>query len=540
MLGISWGGFNSIQMAMRRPPALKAILAIAATEALFKEDVHYMDGLMHVDEFEVAMDLDQGRSGGPGFVLDEDTLARRMDSEPWSLDYFRHQRDGAFWREPIRRFEDIRIPCFLIGGLQDGYRDSIPRMLEHVPAPVHAWIGPWNHDYPNTSMYGPKAEWRDQAVRWFDHWLKGIDNGVERDPRLVIYEQHSHPPGNAEQDVPGEWRTETWPPAGLRPTAWYLAPNHQLANAPTATATDHLVYVPSAGTEAGFWWGELLPDQRGVDAYSLVYDSPPLTTPVSMMGFAHARLQATADAPLADWMVRLEDVSPDGQVTAITGAGLAGAQRHSMEHPEALEPGKEYTLDFDLHLTTWVWEPGHRIRVAVSNAQWPMVWPTPYTMTTALRLGGQDGSALTLPIVPLKGGAPPVFGALEPNDAAPGISTPGDYAWPGTWEVERDIAHQSSRVSWHGTSAYEFPWGSVSHSEQIVYDTDDAHPAISKAQGESETVEKLADRVLTYRGHLTVTSDATTFHYAFTRELLRDGAVVRTKTWREDIPRDLQ
>ena len=107
MLGISWGGFNSIQMAMRRPPALKAILAVAATEALFTEDVHYMDGIMHVDEFEVAMDLDQGRSGAPDFPLDEDTLAKRMDSTPWSLDYFRHQRNGAFWRAPVRRLEDI-------------------------------------------------------------------------------------------------------------------------------------------------------------------------------------------------------------------------------------------------------------------------------------------------------------------------------------------------------------------------------------------------------------------------------------------------
>jgi uncharacterized protein len=540
MLGISWGGFNSIQMAMRRPPALKAILAIAATEALFKEDVHYMDGLMHVDEFEVAMDLDQGRSGGPDFALDEDTLARRMDSTPWSLDYFRHQRDGAFWRAPISRFEDIRIPCFLIGGLQDGYRDSIPRMLEHVSAPVHAWVGPWNHDYPNESMYGPKVEWRDQAVRWFDHWLKGIDNGVEREPRLVIYEQHSRAPGNSEQDVPGEWRTESWPVAGLKPTTWYLAANHQLDTAPATPATDHLVYVPSAGTEAGFWWGELLPDQRGVDAYSLVYDSTPLDAPVSMLGFAHLKLAVTADAPLADWMARLEDVAPNGQVTAITGAGIAGAQRHSMENPQPLEPGQEVTLDFDLHLSTWVWEPGHRIRLAVSNAQWPMIWPTPYAMTTSLRLGGTDGSTLVLPLVPLKGGAPPVFGNIQPDEAPPGISTLGDYAWPGTWEVERDIAHQSSKVNWHGTSAYQFPWGTVNHSEQILYTTDDAHPALSKAQGESETIEKLKDRELIYRGHLTVTSDATLFHSKFTRELLRDGTVLRTKTWVEDIPRDLQ
>jgi predicted acyl esterase len=110
MLGISWGGFNSIQLAMRRPPALKAILAVAATEALYTEDVHYMDGIMHVDEFEVSMDLDQGRSGAPNFPLDEDTLAKRMDSTPWSLDYFRHQRpDPAIGRHPDTLLPDRRV-----------------------------------------------------------------------------------------------------------------------------------------------------------------------------------------------------------------------------------------------------------------------------------------------------------------------------------------------------------------------------------------------------------------------------------------------
>jgi uncharacterized protein len=540
MFGISWGGFNSIQMAMRRPPALKAILAIAATEALFKEDVHYMDGVMHVDEFEVSMDLDQGRSGAPDFPLDEDTLARRMDSTPWSLDYFRHQRDGAFWRAPIRRFEDIRIPCLLIGGLQDGYRDSIPRMLERVPAPVRAWLGPWNHDYPNTSIYGPRVEWRDQAVRWFDHWLKGIDNGVEREPRLVVYQQHSHPPGAAAQDIPGEWRAESWPPADSRPVTWFLAPNHQLTAAPAAEASDHLRYIPSAGTEAGFWWGELLADQRPVDAYSLTYDSTPLEADVSMLGFAHVRLLATADAPLANWYVRLEDVAEDGRVTAITGAGLAGAQRHSMEHPEPLTPGKEYVLDLDLHLSTWIWSRGHRIRVAVSNAQWPMHWPTPYPMTTTLRLGGAKGSAITLPVVPAQGRAPPAFGPLEEVEVPPGITTPNDYAWPGSWKLERDEANERSTVTWHGTSEVRFPWGSFQHSEQLVYRVADADPAVSTVEGEAESVETLADRVLTYRGHLTITSDATTFHYAYTRELLRNGTVLRTKTWAEAIPRDLQ
>src|SRR5277367_4512681 len=132
MLGISWGGFNSIQMALRKPPALKAILAVAATEELFKEDVHYMDGIFHVDEFELTMDLDQGRTGAPDFSLEESAIGARMNSPPWSLVFMKHQRDGIFWRSPLRPIETLQVPTFLIGGLQDGYRDSIPRMLNKV------------------------------------------------------------------------------------------------------------------------------------------------------------------------------------------------------------------------------------------------------------------------------------------------------------------------------------------------------------------------------------------------------------------------
>jgi hypothetical protein len=292
--------------------------------------------------------------------------------------------------------------------------------------------------------------------------------------------------------------------------------------------------------EAGFWWGELLSDQRPVDAYSLTYDSPPLDEDVAMLGRAHARLYASADAPLADWFVRLEDVAEDGRVTAITGAGLNGAQRQSTDRPEALVPGTEYRLDLDLYLSSWVWTKGHRIRVAVSNAQWPMLWPTPYPMTTTLRLGGLEGSSIALPVVPVHGQAPPPFAQPEPIETPPDITTTGDYAWPGTWNLERDEAAGRSTVTWRGASALQFPWGSYDHHEQIVYHVDDAHPADAAVEGDGESVEKLADRVLTYRGHLKFTSDATTFHYFYTRELLRDGSVVRTRSWHEDIPRDHQ
>jgi predicted acyl esterase len=542
MLGISWGGFNSIQMALRKPPALKAILAVAATEQLFKEDVHYIDGVFHVDEFELTMDLDQGRPGAPDFNLSEAVIGPRMDSEPWSLNYMKQQRDGEFWHSPLRPLETLEVPAFLIGGLQDGYRDSILRMLDVVKAPLKAWIGPWNHGFPNGSDYGPAVEWRDQAVRWFDYWLKGRDTGVLKDPRVVIYQQHWHPPESQAQDIPGEWRAEAWPPAGLTPMTLYLQPEHRLGPQPPAAGRDLLRYVPSAGVEAGFWWGELLTDQRPVDAFSLIYDSQALTEDVAILGLPRVTLQVSADAPLADWFVRLSDVAPDGRVTMVTGAGINGAQRNSMAAPEDLVPGKVYPLSLQLHLASWVFPKGHRIRIAVSNALWPMNWPTPYPMTTSVTLGGDAASRLVLPQVPVHGPAVAAFAAPAPVEALAGITGigGGGAAWPGEWTVLRDEARQHSTVIWKGTTAVSYPWGRFDHSEKLTYDIDDAHPDFARVQGDSEYIQAVKDHVLTWRGRLDVSSDARTFFYKYTRTLLRDGVVIRTRTWEEPIPRDHQ
>jgi uncharacterized protein len=540
MLGISWGGFNAIQMALRRPPALKAILAAAATDELFKEDVHYIDGVFHVDEFELTMDLDQGRTGAPEFSLEEAAIGPRMDSEPWSLTYMKHQRDGAFWRAPLQPIDTLKVPAFLIGGLQDGYRDSIPRMLEKVKAPLKAWIGPWNHGFPNDSDYGPLYEWRDQAVRWFDYWLKGRDTGVLSDPKLIVYQQHWRAPGSQPQDLPGEWRAETWPPAGAAAATLYLQPEHRLSWEHAGSGRDQLRNVPSSGVEAGFWWGELLTDQRPVDAYSLTYDSAVLAEDIAILGLPRVILQVSADAPLADWFVRLSDVAPDGGVTMVTGAGINGAQRDSMAEPKDLIPGKLYTLSMDLHLASWVFPKGHRIRVAVSNALWPMNWPTPFPMTTSVMLGGSAASSVMLPRVPVRGPAAPPLAPPDTVEEPAGIKHSGGSAWPGSWTVLRDQVNQRSTVTWTGTTASVYPWGRFDHSERLTYDIDDAHPDLARVQGDSEYIQAVKDHVLTWRGRLDVSSDAQTFFYEYTRTLLKDGIIIRTKTWKEPIPRDHQ
>lgn len=540
MFGISWGGFNSLQMAMRHAPGLKAILAVDATAELFHDDVHYVDGMAHVDEFELNMDMAEGWGGAPDYSLDEKTLGRRFDSPPWSLLYLKQQHDGPFWRDRVQPLNEITIPTFLIGGLLDGYRDNVPDMLMQSKAPIKAIVGPWNHTYPNDAVPGPQIEWRDQAVRWFDHWLKGRDTGVEHDPRLVIYMQHWHPPDPNLQNVPGKWRREDiWPPPDAKNTTLFLQPHHSLALSTAPHATHQLKYVPTIGVEAGFWWGELLSDTRPVDAFSLVYDSAPLEDDMVILGRPHAFLQASATVPLADWFARLSDVAPDGTVTQITGAGLNGAQRESMTEPKDLVPNIIYPLDIAMHLTSWVFPKGHRIRLSISNALWPMILPTPYAMTTCLGLGGATGSRVVLPVVPVHGAAAPEFSSPQPSEERDDIKSMG-FPWPGEWTVERDEARQKTTVYWKGKDGYIYPWGKEDDFEKLTYEGDDAHPETSSVSGEAESIFTLKDRILTWRGRLLVTTDQKNFYYRYTRELLKDGQMLKSKTWQETIPRDHQ
>jgi predicted acyl esterase len=540
MFGISWGGFNAIQMAMRHPPALKAILAIDATEQLFHDDIHYIDGMMHFDEFELNMDLAPAMPGAPDYTLDEKVLGPRFESTPWSLLYFKHQRDGQFWRAPVRPLSEIKIPCFLIGGLLDGYRDSIPRMLEQVKAPVKAIVGPWNHTFPNDAEPGPEIEWRDQALRWWDQWLKGRNTGIMAEPPLSIYMQEWHAPDPHLKNLPGKWRGEIgWPPRNVANTTLYLYDGHMLSTGPAKAAEQQLRYVPSVGVEAGFWWGELLTDQRPVDAFSLTYDSAALPQALTILGRPRAVLRASSSAPLADWFARLSDVAPDGTVTQVTGAGINGAQRDSASDPADLVPNQTYSLDIEMHLAAWTFAKGHRIRLSVSNALWPMIWPTPYGMTTTLQLGGEEGSRLTLPLVPPSLYAAPKFALPEPSEERSDIKDEG-YPWPGDWKTERDEVNAKTKVTWSGKSEETYPWGKETDLEGITYLADDNHPETSSVEAEAHIVIALKQQTLTWQGHLMLTSDAKNFYYTYTRELLKDGHVLKQRTWDETIPRDHQ
>jgi uncharacterized protein len=537
MWGISWGGFNAIQVAMRQPPALRAIIAVDASDDLFHDDVHYIDGLLHIDEYALMIDHLNALPPAPGYPVDEETLSARFDSEPWLITWLGQQQDGPYWRRASLRpdYARLTLPAFLIGGWYDGYRDSVPRMLAAAAGPVKALLGPWNHTFPHNAVPGPAVEWRAEAVRWWDHWLKGVDTGTMSEPPVTVYVQRWHPPDLELTELPGSWRAETeLPPERTRFEVLYCQADGGLAAAPGPDARVALSYVPSAGTEAGHWWGELTPDQRSADAFSLTFDTQPLDADTEILGFPRVELHGSSDAEPLHWFARLCDVAPDGTVTLVTGAGRS-ARPDPLRDAIPATPGG---LPLDLHVTSWIFARGHRIRLSVSNAMWPMIWPTPRPATATLQLG-RMATRLVLPVVPPtadQAALPvPPFAEPAPARAVPGVRTWGEML-PVRWNFERDDTGRTA-IWWRGTSGSEFGWGRVVDEEYLRYEVADADPAQASMRGEARTEIHLAGRLLILNSELSIGSDESSLRYRYQRQLREDGMLIRERRWERAFPR---
>ena len=541
MWGISWGGFNALMTARRRPPALKAVLAVHASDDLYHDDVHYLDGVFHIDEYILIIDHENGLPATPDYRLDGAYFKNRFEATPWFITYLKQQRDGPFWRKESLRwqYDKLKVPTYLIGGLLDGYRDTVPRILENVGAPVKGVIGPWNHAWPDNGEPGPNYEWRHEAVRWWDHWLKGRDTGVLDDPQFTFFLRTGHGPDPNLKQTPGRWVCDTWPPERGSRKRFHPGSDGDLAERPGEPSTRSLHYVPSYGLATGVWWGETTGDLRPDDAGSLVFDTPVLDETIEIAGFPRVRLRVGADAPLAHWVARLEDVQPDGTVALVTGGLINGSQRQSRLNPVALEPGKLYDLEFDLHFTTWTFRPGHRIRLAVSNALFPMIWPSPHPMLTRLVTG--DASWLDLPVLPTGKRNPPSFVPPQPRESREDARYLRGEGWPrGDFVQVKDVWRETTGVSWQTESEYEVRGVRYLVNERLYFETRDSDPARSRYRGEARHRIFLPEREIDLRTHVVLDSTADDFKVVFIRRIFENGRQVRERTWRETIPRVFQ
>ncbi len=344
-----------------------------ATESLYAEDVHYIDGIIHTDSWMMSADLYNSLPGAPDYVLDGDWLVNRFEAKPSVYQYMNQQRDGEWWdrASSLDKYDRITVPGFHIGGWYDGYRNSLPRMLEKVKgAPVKALIGPWDHTFPHAAAPGPGMEWRHEAVRWFDHWLKGTETGIMDEPPLAVYVRDWHPPDPKIIDgtVPGKWRWEAdgWPIKRTQYQTFYATPDHRLlrltdgahrsveTNAQDAASRHQLNYRASVGLEGGgpvMWWGTPGGNVQPMDDQSLVYDSDPLSSPLEILGFAKVNLRVASTATRANWVVRLCDIAPDGGVTQVVGGACNGTHRYlgTAREPHDLVPGEEFDLEVKMH-----------------------------------------------------------------------------------------------------------------------------------------------------------------------------------------------
>ena len=550
MFGISWGGFNSIQMAMRNPPALKAFVSVMATEYLYQEDVHYMDGIMVAgDSWMMSNDLYNALPGAPEFEMDEDWFTNRFNIEPSVYTYMRQQRDGEFWDRASARgkYDLIQVPGYHIGGWYDGYRNSLPRMLENVEAPTKAMIGPWDHDFPHNAALQPQVEWRAEAVRWFDQWLKDIDTGILEEPDFAVYIRDYHPPDDSLERIPGFWRWENgWPIKRIETQNWYVQENHKLSTIPGINDIHTLENIPSIGLEGGgptMWWGSIPPDQRPMDENSLVYDSETIVETIEILGRPVAKLHVSANAKRANWVVRISDIAPDGQITQVAGAAFNGTHRNSSRDPEDIIPGEKFPLNIELHFTSWIFNEGHKIRVAISNAQWPMLWPSALPVITSLEIGGEKGAYIELPIMPSGRIKTPEFDepSIGPKLKGYEVLDAGNvtgYAAIKTIKRNANTGEASGIATNQGATKY--PWGVQRFEEKIEQRTFDSDPANSIVIGRYKITQELSDQILSFEQNVEFKSNLENFNLKFHRWVLVNGEKYKEKVWEETIPRDFQ
>ena len=354
---------------------------------------------------------------------------RLEQNNPYLLTWLANQTDGEYWRPgSIRgRYREIKASALLIGGWRDGYCNAPLRTAQHMTAPSKVLIGPWNHSGPDCETPGPSLAREHLTVRWCDYWLKGIDNGIMDEPAVNVYVQTFDVPDASRTHTTGYWRTEpTIPIPGGRTGRLQLGGELTPDNPDmTRGGYEEYAYRPSVGIASGLWSAGVpfgLPgDQRVDEVYAANYTSAPLDEPLEIIGMGKAVIHVSTTAPVMAFVARLSDVAPDGATAQVSIGVLNGTRRNSLTDPEPMEPGEVYALHVDLDATAWRFQRGHRIRLSISSADFPNLWPTPYNGTNRVYRDAGRESYLELPVVPTRdapaGELPPDEMAYEPSAA---------------------------------------------------------------------------------------------------------------------------
>jgi predicted acyl esterase len=404
MMGISWGGFNGLQIAARRPQALKAVVSLCSTDDRYTDDVHYMGGTLLTAGLEWASFFFATMCLPPDPALVGDgwraMWLERLQNVPLFFElWLQHQRRDVYWKHGSvgENYDAIQCAVYAVGGWTDGYKNAIPRLLERLKAARKGLIGPWAHGYPHFALPGPQIGFLQEMLRWWDYWLKGIDTGVMDEPILRAWMTESVKPATHHDTLPGRWVGEpSWPSPAIK--SWRLFLTDEGLREANASLTPRSVCSPqTVGKCAGDWvpFGrghDQAGDQNEDDMRSLVFDTPPLDNPIEILGAPIVTLDLASDRLVANLVVRLCDVHPSGESLRVSYGVLNLTHRDGHEKPALLAIGEPYRVHIQLNDAGSVFPSGHKVRLAISTTYWPIVWPSPEKATLTI-----FGGALELP-----------------------------------------------------------------------------------------------------------------------------------------------
>lgn len=400
MMGISWGGFNGLQVAALQPEPLKAVITLCSTADRFADDIHYKGGCLLNENlgWGATMWSYSSRAPDPALVGDKwrEMWMERLENEPFlPATWLRHQRRDDYWRHGsvCEDYSAIKAKVLAVGGWGDAYKNTVPTLVENLPD-AKGIVGPWVHKYPHFAVPEPRIGFLQEALRWWDRWLKNIDTGVETDPDYRAYLMDGVRPATWYVERPGRWVAEADGAGADLPRRILHMTDTGLAEAPGDL--DAKVASPQdCGADAGeycaIWLGPELPgDQRRDDAMSVCFDSVPVDADTDIVGAPLITLRLRSNTPQAQIAVRLNHVHPDGASTRITYGVLNLSHRDGPVEPAPLTPGAETGVSLQLDHIAYRVPAGHRLRVAISSAYWPLVWPSPESGTLTLTSGTLD------------------------------------------------------------------------------------------------------------------------------------------------------
>ncbi|MGH1424520.1 MAG: CocE/NonD family hydrolase [Pseudooceanicola sp.] len=551
MMGISWGGFNGLQVGALDPPALKAIVTLCSTVDRYADDIHFKGGCLLNENLGWGSTMWAYSSRPPDPALRDDWRQQwmlRLESEPFlTALWLRHQRRDAYWRHGsvCEDFGAIKAAVMAVGGWGDSYKNAVPQLVENITAPVRGIVGPWVHKYPHFAVPEPRIGFLQEALRWWDRHLKGIDTGDADDPAYAMYLMDGVRPASWYAERPGRWIAEDrWPSPRIGVETFSLTSGALVASdqPPQGTLdTDFEITVASpqhCGAEGGefcaIWLGPEMPgDQRPDDAFSACFDTGPLAA-TDIVGAPKLRLRVSADKPTAQIAVRLNHVHPDGASTRITWGVLNLTRRESMADPAPLVPGQTYDVALRLDHIAYRLPAGHCLRVAVSSAYWPMIWPAPESCTLTLRGGtlilpvrrGGQGDEVTFP-------APESAPPLQQREIRPDTHirrTEVDRQTGAVTLVIEDDFGEAENLD-HGLIS-----GGIARERWTIHPDDPL-----SASGDthwSEVVERDGVRLRT-ETYARMTCDMEMFHLSARLEAWEGDRMIYERDFKDEVPRDM-